>query len=69
MRNIYGKWGKLVCVCTYVHIFVRKKKQANKQARKEQTNVQAGTLFFCFMIEIRDFVKSQKVVISYTQVV
>lgn len=69
MRNIYGKWGKLVCVYTYVHIFVRKKKQANKQARKEQTNVQAGTSFFCFIIEIRDFVKSQKVVISYTQVV
>lgn len=69
MRNIYGKWGKLVCVYTYVHIFVRKKnKQTNKQEKK-QTNVQAGTLFFCFIIEIRDFVKSQKVVISYTQVV
>ena len=42
MRNIYGKWGKLVCVYTYVHIFVRKKnKQTNKQTRKE-TNKRTG---------------------------
>lgn len=54
-------------ICSYI-CKKKKNKQTNKQEKK-QTNVQAGTLFFCFIIEIRDFVKSQKVVISYTQVV
>lgn len=57
------------CMCIHICSYIcKKKKQTNKQEKK-QTNVQAETLFFCFIIEIRDFVKSQKVVISYTQVV
>lgn len=48
MRNIYGKWDKLICVYTYVHIFVRKKKQANKQTRKETNKRTGGNSLFLF---------------------
>lgn len=56
MRNTYEKWGKLVCVYTYIHIFVKKKKKRKKKKRKKErkkANRQTyrRKLFFCFIIE------------------
>ena len=49
MRNTYGKWGKLVCVYTYVHIFV-KNKQTNKQEKKQTDKRTGENLFFFFVL-------------------
>lgn len=66
MRNTYEKWGKLVCVYTYIHIFVKKKKKRKKKKKKKrkkeskQTNVQAKTFFLFYNRKKHDFVKVKK---------